>query len=342
MPTFRIVWLEERPPGDLELARSLLPDGFTIEMASASKSGAASAEAGALLSQANALLVQHSAVSEQVLAQAPQVRLVQLYGVRDEAIDRAAAQRREITVAVMPLRGCIAVAELGMTFVLALSKQLLKAQQVTATGAYRTLGLTPMSTNQSRHAFQWMKLDGLFEVNGRTLGIIGLGEIGTEVAKRATAFGMEVLYNKRTRLPERAERGLSVEWAELGRLLAVSDFVMLALPYSDAVHHLIGERELSLMRATAFLVNIARGPLVDEAALAWALANGQIAGAGLDVFTEEPLPFDSDLVKSPRVILTPHIGGGTGGAREKQLSDVLRNIVEFAGTGEARYSSSSP
>lgn len=341
MSDFRIAWLEDRPLADLELARSMLPEGFTIDTAPHLELAEAPAAAIQCLNQADALLVQRSAVSEQVLARAPKVRLVQLYGVRDESIDREAARRRHIAVALMPLRGCIAVAELGMTLVLALSKQLIKAHNATIEGGYRALGLTPTLTDQGRHAFQWMKLEEVFEVNGRTLGIVGLGEIGTEVAQRAKVFGMAVLYHKRTRLPAGSERSLGVEWAELDRLLVEADFVMLALPYSDAVHHMIGVRELRLMRSTAFLVNIARGPLVDEAALEEALNLGQIAGAGLDVFTEEPLRFDSYLTRSPKVILTPHIGGGTGGAREKQLSDVLGNIVAFARSGAARYSSAS-
>ena len=101
----------------------------------------------------------------------------------------------------MPLRGCIAVAECAMALILALSKQLISAHQATVTGAYRDLGLTPAPTSQRKHAFQWMKLPGLFEVAGRSLGIVGFGEIGTEIARRAQAFGMEVSYTKRTRLP---------------------------------------------------------------------------------------------------------------------------------------------
>lgn len=341
MSLFQIAWLEDRPAADLALARSLLPGDFAIEPAPLSASGEASPESAACLTQAEALLVQHAPVSEHVLNQAPRARLVQLYGVRDEWIDRKAAKRRGVEVAIMPLRGCIAVAELGMTLILALSKQLITAHGDTTSGAYRRLALTPTATDQARFAFQWMKLGGVFELNGTTLGIVGLGEIGTEMARRARAFGMDVVYNKRVRLPEQTESMLGVGWADFDALLAKSDFVALTLPYSKAVHHLIGARELGLMRSSSFLVNLARGPLVDECALAQGLADRRIAGAGLDVFEQEPLPFDSPLAQSPHVILTPHIGGGSGGAREKQLGDVLHNIVSFARTGEARYTGST-
>jgi phosphoglycerate dehydrogenase-like enzyme len=310
---------------------------MSIDVLPLDESGHASNDQADLLGKADALLVQRTPVTDALLEVADRARLVQLYGVRDEGIDRESAERRGVTVAVMPMRGCIAVAELAMTLVLALSKRLIHAHQVTADGAYRGLGLEPFATSQTKHAFQWMKLSGIFEVSGTTLGIIGLGEIGTELAQRARPFGMRVLYNKRSRLPRRTEQALGVDWRERDELLRDSDFVVLALPYSEPVHNLIGTRELAQMRRTAFLVNVARGPLIDESALLEALDAGRIAGAGLDVFVEEPLRYDSPLARSDRVILTPHIGGGSGGAREKQLSDVLGNIALFANTGRAQH-----
>jgi phosphoglycerate dehydrogenase-like enzyme len=236
----------------------------------------------------------------------------------------------------MPLRGCIAVAEHAMTLVLALSKQLVTAHRTTASGAYRELGLEPTPTSQAVHAFQWMKLP-LFEVHGATLGIVGYGEIGTEASLRARAFGMDVVYTKRQRLPAAIEQRYGVEWDELDGVLARSDFVLLSLPHTPESERLIGERELGLMKPSAFLVNIARGGLVDEEALVAALREGRIAGAGLDVFVEEPVPYDHPLLELDNVILTPHIGGGSGGARVKQMSDVLDNVVRFARGEPARH-----
>ena len=256
--------------------------------------------------------------------------MIQKYGGREDGIDLDAAERAGVSVAVMPLRGCIAVAELAMTLVLALSKQLVTAHDATTTGAYRGLGLTPTPTSQTQMAFQWMKLPHLFEVYGTTLGIIGFGEIGTEIAKRARAFGMSVLYNKNTRLPTDIEQRLEVTFADVDDLLGRSKFVVLSAPHTPATERMIGERELGLMSSDAYLVNVSRGGLVDEAALATALSDGQIAGAGLDVFVEEPVPADNPLLSCENVILTPHIGGGTGGAKQKQLSDVLNNIVSYA------------
>jgi glyoxylate reductase len=315
MSEFTIAWLDGVPDTEVEFAQELLPDGFRISTAG--------------VEDADALLTQHAPVDADLLRSATRAGLVQKYGRREDGIDLGAAAAAGKTVAVMPLRGCIAVAEHAMTLVLALSKQLVAAHRSTATGAYRELGLEPAPTSQAVHAFQWMKLP-LFEVHGTTLGIVGYGEIGTEASVRARAFGMNVVYTKRQRLPAAIEERYGVEWDELDGVLARSDFVLLSLPHTPESERLIGERELGLMKPSAFLVNIARGGLVDEDALVAALREGRIAGAGLDVFVEEPVPYDHPLLELDNVILTPHIGGGSGGARVKQMSDVLDNIVRFA------------
>jgi phosphoglycerate dehydrogenase-like enzyme len=175
-----------------------------------------------------------------------------------------------------------------------------------------------------------MKLPGLSEVYGRTLGIIGFGEIGTETARRARALGLTILYNKRNPLPSSIEEMENVTYTPKEDLLARSDFVLLATPLTAETENMIGTEELALMKPSAFLVNICRGGVIDEDALVEALNQGQIAGAGLDVFVYEPLPFDHPLTRCDNVILTPHIGGGTGGARDRQMGDVLANVLAFA------------
>jgi phosphoglycerate dehydrogenase-like enzyme len=320
MSEFVIAWVDEQPDADLELANELVPDGFRVT----------NLDGGG----ADALVTKAAAVDAAVLAAAPGARFVQKYGGREDGIDLAAAQAAGVTVATMPLRGCIAVAELATTLILALSKQLIVAHRATVEGRYRELGLQPEATSQRKFAFQWMKLPHLLEVHGHTLGIVGYGEIGTEVSVRARALGMDVLYTKRSRLPEAIERRLGVSHRPLDELLAASDFVLLSLPHTPESDRIIGARELGLMRPDAYLVNIARGPLVDEAALVDALSSGRLRGAGLDVFVEEPVPYDHPLLALDNVIVTPHIGGGTGGARVNQMSDVLANVVRFA-RGEA-------
>jgi phosphoglycerate dehydrogenase-like enzyme len=283
-----------------------------------------------LLDAADAIVTQRRAITAEHLQGAPNLKLIQRYGSRPDDIDLDAARAAGVQVATMPLHGCIAVAELAITLILALSKNLIKAHEATATGAYRELGVEPIKTAQRRHKFQWMKLPGLLEVHGHTLGIIGFGEIGTETARRARALGMSILYNKRSPLPAVVEEMEQVTYAEKDDLLARSDFVLLATPLTPETENMIGARELSLMKRSAYLVNICRGGVIDEAALVAALNDGQIAGAGLDVFVYEPLPHDHPLTRCDNVILAPHIGGGTGGARDRQMGDVLANVQAFA------------
>ena len=325
MSEFVIAWLDTQAAEEVEFAQGLLPEGFRI----AAPAIDADDERAELLAAADALLTQHAPVQAAEIVAAHRAGLIQRYGRRADGIDLAAAAAAGTVVATMPLRGCIAVAEHAIALVLALSKQLVRAHEATVTGAYRELGLEPAPTSQAVHAFQWMKLP-IFEVHGLTLGIVGYGEIGTEASIRARAFGMNVLYTKRARLPAETEARYGVEWAELDALLAASDFVLLSMPHTPETDRLIGARELGLMQESAFLVNIARGGLVDESALVDALKQRQIAGAGLDVFVEEPVPWDHPLLGLDNVIVAPHIGGGSGGARVKQMSDALENIVRFA------------
>jgi D-3-phosphoglycerate dehydrogenase len=319
--------LDPTPESEREFMQSLLPEDRFAVAATAAEDARPSPEQ---LAEAEAIVTRTQPVTAETIAASPNLKLVQKYGGRPDRLDLDAAREAGVVVAVMPLRGCIAVAELTMTLLLALSKQLIEAHRATVTGAYRDLGLEPTPSSQRVHAFQWMKLPHLQEVRGQTLGLIGFGEIGTEVAKRARAFDMNVLYYKRERLPEAIETMLGVRAASLDDLLRQSDFVSLHVPHGDDTDRLIGARELALMKPTASLINTCRGPVVDEEALIAALRDGTIASAGLDVFVLEPLQFDSPLTQLDNVILTPHIGGGTGGAREKQMRDVLDNVVRFA------------
>jgi phosphogluconate 2-dehydrogenase len=190
-------------------------------------------------------------------------------------------------------------------------------------------GLRPEASSQTRHAFQWMHNARVHEVSGKTLGIVGMGEIGYELARRATVMGMRIRYNKRHPLPSELEHAVAAEYRELQALLSESDYVCLAVPHTEDTTNLIGRAELALMRPTSFLVNVCRGGVVDESALIEALADYRIAGAGLDVYREEPLPADSALTKLDNVVLMPHIGGGTGSSYTFELSEGLTEALRL-------------
>ena len=165
------------------------------------------------------------------------------------------------------------------------------------------------------------------DVHGATLGIVGMGRIGSAVARRAAGFSMRLQYTNRS--PAANERELGATRVELDTLLATSDHVVLVLPYSPATHHLIGERELGLMKPTATLVNIARGGIVDDTALARALGAGTIAAAGLDVYEGEPTVLPA-LLEVSNVVLTPHIGSATRTSRLGMAMLAARNLLAHA------------
>ena len=174
------------------------------------------------------------------------------------------------------------------------------------------------------------------EVHGSTLGIIGMGRIGQAIARRAAlGFGMQVIYHNRSRLDSSTEQALSARYVDKATLLQSADHIMLVLPYSAEAHHTIGAADLACMKPTATLINLARGGIVDDAALAQALRNRTIAAAGLDVFEGEPR-VHPDLLTVPNVVLTPHIASATAGTRQAMADVAVDNLVGFLVHGQAR------
>jgi len=173
------------------------------------------------------------------------------------------------------------------------------------------------------------------EVHGSTLGILGMGRIGQGIAKRAAhGFGMRVVYHNRSRLDAATESACGAQWVDKNELLATCDHLMLVLPYSPEVHHIIAAAELSKMKPTATLVNIARGGIVDDVALAAALRQGTIAAAGLDVFEGEPT-VHPDLLALSNVVLTPHIASATRNTRWAMAELAADNLIAYLTEGKA-------
>ncbi|MDQ7859258.1 MAG: NAD(P)-dependent oxidoreductase [Armatimonadota bacterium] len=289
-----------------------------------------SPEGGALpaaVAGIDALITQAAPVDATLLAGAGRLRLLVKLGRVYDHIDVEAVRSRGLAFGLVPRKGPSCVAEHALTLILALSKDLVLAHRAVAEGAYRWRGMRPVLTSQRVIAFRWMQPVRLHEVRGRTLGCIGYGEIGCELSLRARALGMRVLYTRRRPLPPGLERHYDVAYRPMEALLDESDYVCVAVPHTDETHHLIGSEELRRIGPNGYLVNVARGGVVDEAALIEALRGGLIAGAGLDVFTYEPLPADSPLCTMDNVILTPHIGGGSGTTRELELREALAEVA---------------
>jgi gluconate 2-dehydrogenase len=170
------------------------------------------------------------------------------------------------------------------------------------------------------------------DLHGKVLGIIGMGRIGRAIARRAIGFGMETVYHNRNPLPGPMEQASRAAYMSRNQLLRHSDFVVLSLPYNPSNRHIIGTEELSIMRPSAFLINIARGGLIDEAALAEAVRERKIAGAALDVFEEEPT-IHPGLKGLPNVLLTPHIAGATASTQHGLAAMAVDNLIAALGYG---------
>ncbi|MGH2353916.1 MAG: 2-hydroxyacid dehydrogenase [Chloroflexota bacterium] len=311
----QMVLYAEPLPADLAgFVREALPAGFALEVV-------ATKERGELLRRvegADFVVVATTRIDAEVLRAAPRLKHVQHQGVGYDNVDVAACRAVGVSVALTPEGTTIGVAEHTVLLILALYKRLREAESALRAGGW------PVWELRSRS----------FELAGKTLGLVGFGRIGREVAKRAVAFDATVLYYDPARAPADAEEALRVAYAPLDDLLRRSDVVSLHLPLSEATRGVIGERELNLMPPHAVLINTARGPLVDEAALVRALAAGRIAGAGLDVFEREPPDPANPLLAMDNVVVTPHIAAGTRDAFRTKMRAVFANLQRVA-AGEA-------
>ena len=293
-------------------------------------------ELRAAAATAEALVTAKRPISAELIAACPDLRLIQVQGRAPWAVDRDAAQAAGVPVSVLPHRGAIAVAEQTVALMLGLYRKLVPGHLGTRDAEYRNIGVEPVRTTERKIAFNWLRYPDVWQLHGRTLGLVGLGDIALEVARRARAFDMQVIYHKRTPMPREYEKMVGACHQPLQELLAASDVVSLHAPHTDQTERMIDDAALALMKPTAILVNTARGGLVDEDALVDALRSGRIAGAGLDAFLHEPLPEGSPLADAPNVLLSPHVGGGTGGGQRGMIDDVVGNLVAAADGGEVR------
>lgn len=253
---------------------------------------------------------------EVVEAIGPQLKLVSNYAVGFDNINVPQLSERGIVVTNTPSDEVNeSVAEHSWALMLALARRIVEADESTRRGSYK--GWEP----------------GIFlgvNMIGKTLGIVGMGRIGEMTARRAKGFNMRVLYNKRTPDPD-AERELGVEFADLDRLYAESDFISLHVPLTDETRHMINKDAFGKMKKGVILVNTARGPVIDEGDLVDAIREGKVGGAGLDVFDNEP-NINPELIAMENVILTPHIASATWEARNKMGEQAVNAILDtFSG-----------
>ena len=304
----RVVYLEPVPPDVEAVVVECLPEGFDLRVRRPGEDPAS------IVGEADFLLVATTPVTAEVLAAAPRLRLIQHQGVGYDNVDVAAAARAGVPVALTPEGTTIPVAEHVFLLILSLYRNLLPAATALREGRW----------------LQWSLRSRSFNLVGKRLGIVGLGRIGREVARRGRAFGCQIIYTDLARAPAEVEAELEATYASLDDLLAQADIVTLHVPLTEATRGLIGARELARMRPSAILINTARGGLVDEEALYRALVAGQIAGAGLDVFAQEPPPPDHPLLRLENVVATPHIAAGTRDALREKMAAAFANMQRVA------------
>jgi glyoxylate reductase len=251
-------------------------------------------------------------IDDALLARCPRLRIVANVAVGVDNVDLSACARRNVIVTNTPDVLTEATADLAFGLLISAARRITEGDRVVRAGAFT--GWTPTFLLGNA-------------VHGASLGLVGLGRIGRAMARRARGFGMHTLYTQRTRLPEGLERALGVTWVEtLDEMLAWADVVSIHCPLTAETRHLFSAERLARMKPGSVLLNTARGPIVDEAALAHALAHGPLAAAGLDVYEDEPRVHPA-LLSLPNVVLAPHIGSADRTTREAMAATAVTNAA---------------
>ena len=247
-----------------------------------------------------------------LLDAAPKLRVLSQVAAGLDNIDIPAATKRDIMVGYTPGVLAKSTADLAFALLLAVARRVVESDRWVREGNWKI----------SHHPMFWLGS----EVNGSTLGILGLGGIGLEMAKRGLGFDMKVLYHSRTRKRD-LEKEYGLKYASFKRILTESDFLSIHVPLTPQTNHFIDEKQLRMMKPSSILVNLSRGPVVDTDALHQALTNGTIAGAGLDVFDPEPVPTDHPILGLDNVVVLPHIGSASNRSRRDMHLLAARNLV---------------
>lgn len=273
--------------------------------------------AAALATLDGALVTLNERIGHQQITAAPRLRAIANVGAGYNNLDIPALAAAGIVATNTPDVLTETTADFGFALLMATARRITESERWLRDGRWQ----------------QW-SLDNMLgaDLHGSTLGILGMGRIGQGIARRASGFDMRVLYHNRSRLPPQTERALQAHYVGFEELLASADHLVLVLPYSAQTHHLIDAAALASMKPTATLVNIARGGIVDELALARALASGTLAAAGLDVFEDEPA-VRAELLALRNVVLTPHIASASLATRRAMVALAVDNLIAALGHG---------
>lgn len=305
----KVLLIDPTPLPLLERFRPMFPAGADMDVVSTYSEEDLARHAA----ETEILLVIHRKVDASLLSIVPRVRFVQRVGVGYDNLDLEALQAAGIVAAFTPGANAVAVAEHTILLMLALLKRFAAAESATRQGGWPTVELVQA---------------GIGELANTTVGLVGFGNIGRAIAQRLEPFGSRLLYTARHAVEPATEQQLGARYVSFDDLLASSAIVSLHLPLNEATRGLIGGAELAKMPAGAFLINTSRGELIDEAALRRALVSGKLAGAALDVLSNER-PGGNPFADLPQVIVTPHVAGGSRAGIERALQMAIANVARF-------------
>ncbi|WP_369282838.1 2-hydroxyacid dehydrogenase [Oscillibacter sp. GMB15532] len=311
----KVILAGNYPDGTFESLRALLPeDAFNL-------SAVGSQQDYDAMTDAEIMILRIFKAPEEVIRRNARLKMILRWGAGFDSVDIKAAGSRGILVTNTPGANANAVSELAVLLMLAVGRKLLCHAESLKSGMW------------SKNTF----LNSSFCLNNKRVGIIGGGNIGRQVSDKVQSFGATVQYYDVFRLPSATEQAHNMTFVPLETLLETSDIISLHIPLLESTRHIIGAAEIQRMKHGAIIINTARGGLIDDHALAEAVQYGRLAGAGLDVVEDEPLPGDHVLLKDPNIIVTPHVAGGTADIGDIIIPMLVKDILSFAAGKEPAH-----
>ncbi len=311
----KVVLAGKYPARTFETLRELLPESqFELEAVD-------TPEAYETMTDAEIMILRIFKAPAEVIERNKNLKMILRWGAGYDSVDIQAAGERGILVTNTPGANAGAVAELAVMLMLAVGRKLLCHYEFLRQGEW------------SKNTF----LNSSYSLNNKIVGIIGAGNIGRQVAKRVQAFGAKTQYYDEFKLTPAVEAEFSLPYVTFEELIRTSDIITLHIPLTDQTKHIIGAKELERMKPGAIVINTARGGLVDDCALAAAVRDGRLRGAGLDGVEREPLSPDDELLQDPNIIVTPHVGGGTADIGDVILPMLAQDIQDFAVGNDVKH-----
>ena len=311
----KVVLAGKYPARTFEMLRELLPESqFELEAVD-------TPEAYETMTDAEIMILRIFKAPAEVIERNKNLKMILRWGAGYDSVDIQAAGERGILVTNTPGANAGAVAELAVMLMLAVGRKLLCHYEFLRQGEW------------SKNTF----LNSSYSLNNKIVGIIGAGNIGRQVAKRVQAFGAKTQYYDEFKLTPAMETEFSLPYVTFEELIKTSDIITLHIPLTDQTKHIIGAKELERMKPGAIVINTARGGLVDDCALAAAVRDGRLRGAGLDGVEREPLSPDDELLQDPNIIVTPHVGGGTADIGDVILPMLAQDIRDFAAGNDVKH-----